>query len=68
MTVLQRIGRWLRTTLTESDADGRGVYWCHECGERRVGPDPETPDEVPTCPSCGDSMNYERQLPGRHCC
>ncbi|WP_338730139.1 hypothetical protein [Haladaptatus sp. DJG-WS-42] len=46
--------------------ESKGAYWCHDCAERilDLNVDGETP---PSCPACGDDMEFERS-PGSTGC
>jgi transposase-like protein len=46
--------------------ESKGAYWCHDCQERVLDLDVEG-DGPPTCPSCGESMEFERS-PGSTGC
>jgi len=39
--------------------ESEGTYWCHDCAERVRDVEVEG-EEPPTCPSCGDEMEFER--------
>ncbi|MFB6156160.1 MAG: zinc-ribbon domain-containing protein [Haloferacaceae archaeon] len=42
-----------------SGQTSKGAYWCHDCNERILDLDVEG-DDPPTCPSCGEEMEFER--------
>ncbi len=46
--------------------ESKGAYWCHDCSERirDVEVDGEEP---PTCPDCGDEMEFERSPDSAGC-
>ena len=64
MGLLSTIGEVFKTS-TQTTARGDvtensdGAYWCHDCQERIRDVD-VTGEEPPTCPSCGDEMEFER--------
>jgi len=39
--------------------ESKGAYWCHDCSERIRDVDVEG-EGPPSCPSCGDEMEFER--------
>lgn len=45
--------------------EAKGAYWCHDCAERI--PAREADEETPSCPECGDEMDFERS-PGSTGC
>lgn len=49
------------STTTRVDDESAGAYWCHDCEERRPDVDVEGP-EPPSCPSCGEEMEFERSV------
>ena len=53
-----------RGDVTEETSDG--AYWCHDCAERirDVDIEGETP---PSCPDCGDAMEFERSAGSTGC-
>ncbi len=65
MGLLSTIGEAFRAstqTTARGDAagaDSEGAYWCHDCQERIRDVD-VTGEAPPTCPSCGDEMEFER--------
>ena len=42
-----------------TEADSESAYWCHDCQERIRDVD-VTGEKSPTCPFCGDEMEFER--------
>lgn len=46
--------------------EARGAYWCHDCAERIPASD-VAGDEAPSCPACGDEMEFENS-PGSTGC
>jgi len=42
-----------------TDNESEGAYWCHDCSERIRDVDIEG-EGPPSCPSCGDEMEFER--------
>jgi len=44
----------------------KGAYWCHDCNERIRDVDVEG-EEPPTCPSCGEEMEFERSKGSASC-
>ncbi len=47
-------------------AESKGAYWCHDCSERILDLDVEG-DETPSCPTCGDEMEFERSTGATGC-
>ncbi|PSP48903.1 hypothetical protein BRC74_01425 [Halobacteriales archaeon QH_7_68_42] len=47
-------------------AESEGAYWCHDCGERALDLDVEG-DDAPTCPTCGETMEFERSVGSTGC-
>jgi len=47
-------------------AESKGAYWCHDCEQRilDLNVEGETP---PTCPDCGDVMEFERSAGSTGC-
>jgi len=43
----------------------KGAYWCNDCTERIPAADAES--EPPSCPECGEEMEFERS-PGSTSC
>lgn len=67
MSILATVREFFEGAGTATTTDGsKGAYWCHDCGERirDVDHDGETP---PSCPACGDEMEFERS-PGTSSC
>jgi len=50
----------------DATSSTRGSYWCHDCAERIPARD-VADDASPTCPECGDEMEFERS-PGSTGC
>lgn len=46
------------TNRGESQRESKGAYWCHDCAERILDLDVEG-DETPSCPACGEEMDFE---------
>ena len=47
-------------------SESAGAYWCHDCDERI--PDADVDGEgAPDCPSCGESMEFERSPSSTGC-
>ncbi|MFP4218826.1 MAG: hypothetical protein ACLFR6_08335 [Salinarchaeum sp.] len=46
----------------EEVSDAEGAYWYYECDVRVSAA--AVSESPPTCPSCGQSMEYERDPPG----
>ncbi|KAB1187180.1 MULTISPECIES: hypothetical protein [Haloferax] len=46
--------------------ESKGGYWCHDCSERILDLDVEG-EGPPSCPTCGDEMEFERS-PGSTGC
>jgi len=53
-----------RGDVTEERSEGS--YWCTDCGERVRDVDVAGADP-PTCPSCGDEMDFERSAASTGC-
>ena len=52
-----------RGDVTETESEG--AYWCHDCAERIR--DVDAGDGTPTCPECGDEMEFERSVGSTGC-
>ncbi|SHH10616.1 hypothetical protein [Halobaculum gomorrense] len=50
----------------DQTAESEGAYWCHDCDERLLDLD-VTGEGPPSCPECGDDMEFERS-PGSTGC
>lgn len=50
----------------ETVSDSEGAFWCHDCRERIRDVDVEGP-EPPSCPTCGDEMEFERSAASTGC-
>lgn len=49
-----------------TDDEATGAYWCHDCAERIR--DVDTPgDDAPSCPDCGEEMEFERSAGSTGC-
>ena len=49
-------------------AESEGAYWCHDCDERVLDLDVEGKGEgAPTCPACGEAMEFERSAGSTGC-
>jgi len=53
-------------TTTKDRERSRGSYWCHDCAERIRDVDFEG-DDTPSCPECGDEMEFERSPDSAGC-
>ena len=49
-----------------SGEQSKGAYWCHDCSERTLDLDVDGEDP-PSCPNCGEEMEFERS-PGSTGC
>lgn len=48
------------------DETSKGAYWCHDCNEHVL--DVAVSGEgTPSCPSCGDEMEFEREIGSAAC-
>lgn len=54
------------TNRGDGTAESKGAYWCNDCGERVLDLDVEG-DEPPSCPNCGESMEFERSAGSTGC-
>jgi Zn finger protein HypA/HybF involved in hydrogenase expression len=43
-----------------------GAYWCHDCSERLLDVEVDS-EETPSCPDCGDEMEFERSPSSSGC-
>lgn len=50
----------------ESVGESKGAYWCHDCEERLLDLEVEG-DTPPDCPTCGESMEFERSAGSTGC-
>jgi rubrerythrin len=71
MGLLGTITDTLKASTQSTDRGGsneqsKGAYWCHDCSERLLDLDVEG-EGPPSCPSCGDEMEFERS-PGSTGC
>lgn len=71
MGVLNTVTEILRASTqnpSRGDAatESKGAYWCHDCDERvrDVDVERETP---PSCPNCGEAMEFERSAATTGC-
>lgn len=61
----------LKDALTRPTSDGKRAdqpiesYWCYDCGERLLAEEVES--EEPTCPSCGEPMEFDRSVGTASC-
>lgn len=46
--------------------EAAGAYWCHDCEERIPASDVEG-ESTPSCPTCGDEMEFERSVGSTGC-
>lgn len=46
------------STTDATEKQSAGAYWCDDCNERILDSDAASDD--PACPSCGESMRFER--------
>ena len=51
---------------TTAGSGSKGAYWCHDCDERIPEFHVEGEDP-PTCPTCGESMEFERSPDSAGC-
>lgn len=66
MSVIDTVKGLFEGPSKQQISESTGAYWCHDCKERI--PEAETSgDEPPSCPSCGESMKFERS-PGSGSC
>ncbi|MFB6309459.1 MAG: hypothetical protein ABEH35_09025 [Haloarculaceae archaeon] len=49
-----------------TDNESKGAYWCHDCSERIRDVDVEG-EGAPSCPSCGDEMEFTRSATSTGC-
>ena len=59
MSVLDTVKELFSGPSSKPPSESTGAYWCHDCNERI----PETDvagNEDPSCPSCGEAMDFER--------
>ena len=47
-------------------SESKGAYWCHDCSERIRDVD-IVGEEPPSCPDCGDEMEFERAAASTGC-
>ena len=71
MSVLTTIKEMLEastqsTNRGQSMEQSAGAYWCDDCSERLLDPEVDG-DEAPSCPECGEEMQFERS-PGSTAC
>ena len=65
MGLLNTIGEAFRASTQSSnrgdvtETDSNGAFWCHDCQERVRDVDVEG-EGPPSCPSCGEEMDFER--------
>lgn len=50
----------------DGTTESKGAYWCHDCSERILDLDVEG-EGPPSCPSCGDEMEFERSVGATGC-
>ncbi len=65
MGIVNTVREILEASTQSSDRGGgtntpKGSYWCHDCTERV--PAADAGSEPPTCPSCGEEMDFERSV------
>ena len=51
---------------TTAGSGSNGAYWCHDCNERIPEFHVEGEDSPP-CPTCGESMAFERSPDSASC-
>lgn len=44
--------------------ESSGAYWCHDCGERVLDVEGESP---PSCSTCGEEVAFERSAGSTGC-
>ena len=65
MGLLGTIGKAFKASTQSSnrgdvtETDSNGAFWCHDCQERVRDVDVEG-EGPPSCPSCGEEMDFER--------
>lgn len=61
MSLLASVKDMFESPGTESAGTeaSKGAYWCHDCSERILDLDVRGTDP-PDCPSCGETMEFER--------
>ena len=77
MSVLNTVKEMLQASTQNPDRGStaetsEGAYWCHDCQERLLDTEVEGEgrgenEDPPSCPSCGDEMEFERS-PGSTGC
>ncbi|WP_435177391.1 zinc-ribbon domain-containing protein [Halorussus sp. AFM4] len=72
MGIIGTAKEMLRASTESADrGDGaaersKGAYWCHDCDER-IRDVEVAGDDAPTCPECGDEMEFERSPSSTGC-
>ncbi|SEO61244.1 hypothetical protein SAMN04487948_103493 [Halogranum amylolyticum] len=54
------------TNRGDGTRESKGAYWCHDCSERILDLDVDGADP-PSCPACGDEMEFERSTGSTGC-
>lgn len=49
-----------------TEPESKGAYWCHDCAERIRDVD-VAGEAPPSCPDCGDDMEFERAAASTGC-
>lgn len=50
----------------DQDQGSKGAWWCMDCSERLLDIEVNG-EEAPTCPGCGEAMEWERSPDGPGC-
>lgn len=53
-------------STTQDGEQSNGSYWCTDCSERIRDVDYDG-DDAPSCPECGDEMEFERSPDSAGC-
>lgn len=75
MSVIGTVREMLAASSQSADrgteeAESKGAFWCNDCGVRIRDVDVEGEvdvDDPPTCPECGDEMQFERSAASTGC-
>lgn len=71
MSVLDTVKEILEASSSSPNRGGgksesKGAYWCHDCQERILDLNVED-EKPPTCPNCGEEMEFERSAASTGC-
>ncbi|WP_049998086.1 hypothetical protein [Halococcus sediminicola] len=72
MGIIDTVSETLQASTESANRGGgkgdgsKGAYWCHDCAERVRDVDVEG-DDPPSCPDCGDEMDFERSPASTGC-